>query len=186
MSYRNGTYTAFYVDEPFVDGRNSVTKFDFCYFNLLKAWKSEDDSFPFIDSHQKTYQVRDGSDFVTTLVPRIRERLRNSKNIILFLSSHTKPSRALLEEIQYGSIELRLPIIIVYPEFRTNSEIHGNDGLSDKANISIDKIPCLRKAMNFVPTAHILMNKNDISACIDFSKLSVLTAEDTLIYTYQD
>lgn len=186
MSYRNGTYTAFYVDEPFIDGSSSVTEFDFCYFNLLKAWKSKDESFPFIDSHQKTYQVRDGSDFETTLVPRIRERLRNSKNIILFLSSHTKPSRALLEEIQYGSIELRLPIIIVYPEFETNAEIHTNGQLNSKTNMLIDKIPCLRKAMNIVPTAHILMNKNNISACINFSKLSVLTAEDTFIYTYKD
>ena len=104
MAYRNGNYSAFYVKEPFSEsnlGANATR--DFVSYNLLRAWKGDDSSFPFIDSHEKNYNVRDGSDWELTLKPRIRERIRNSKNEILFLSWITKNSRALREEIDYGN-----------------------------------------------------------------------------------
>ena len=103
MSYRNGNYAAFYVTEPFGESNLGAhaTK-DFVYYNLLRTWKGQDRTFPFIDSHNKNYNVRDGSDWERTLKPRIRERLRNSKNIVLFLSTITKNSRALREEVDYG------------------------------------------------------------------------------------
>ena len=90
MAYRNGNYSAFYVKEPFNESNlgANATK-DFVYYNLLRAWKGGDAAFPFIDSHDKNYNVRDGSDWEKTLKPRIHERLSNSKNIILFLSSIT-------------------------------------------------------------------------------------------------
>ncbi|EWC39946.1 TIR domain-containing protein, partial [Stutzerimonas stutzeri] len=100
MAYRNGNYTAFYVAEPFHPsslGANATK--DFQYYNTLRMWKGADATFPFVDSHDKTYSVRDGSDWEYTLKPRLRERLRNSKNIILILSSITTNSRALREEI---------------------------------------------------------------------------------------
>ena len=100
MAYRNGNYTAFYVAEPFNPsslGANATK--DFQYYNVLRMWKGADATFPFVDSHDKTYSVRDGSDWEYTLKPRLRERLRNSKNIILILSSITTNSRALREEI---------------------------------------------------------------------------------------
>jgi len=81
MAYRNGNYSAFYVKEPFKEtnlGANLAK--DFCYYNLLKAWKGKDSNFPFNNSHSKTYDVRDGSDWETTLKPRLRARLKNSKN----------------------------------------------------------------------------------------------------------
>ena len=56
MAYRNGNYSAFYVEEPFNEnnlGANSTK--DFVYYNLLRAWKGADSSFPFIDSHDKNY-----------------------------------------------------------------------------------------------------------------------------------
>ena len=91
MAYRNGNYSAFYVKEPFNENNLGAhsTK-DFVSYNLLRAWKGADSSFPFIDSHNKNYNVRDGSDWEKTLKPRIRERISNSKNLILFLSSITK------------------------------------------------------------------------------------------------
>lgn len=185
MAYRNGTYTAFYVDEPYIDGKSAVTAYDFCYYNLLKAWKSKDPYFNFIDSHEKTYQVRDQSDFVSTLVPRIRERLRNSKNIILFLSSHTKQSRALKEEIEYGALVLGLPIIVVYPELGSNIQINVNGNLTQYVNNLIDNnLPILRKAMENVPTAHILLNKDDINSCIVFDPLTIGGKINKSIYTY--
>ena len=104
MTYRNCNYTAFYVDEPFSTSQLGAhaTK-DFCYYNMLRAWRGSDILFPFNDAHARTYSVRDGSNWETTLKPRLRERLRYSKNIILFLSSNTKYSRALREEISYGA-----------------------------------------------------------------------------------
>lgn len=187
MSYKNGNYTAFYVDEPFVDGRSVVTAPDFCYYNLLKAWNAGDSNFHFVDSHEKTYQVRDGSDFIITLVPRIRERLGNSKNIILFLSSHTKQSRALKEEIEYGALELGLPIIVVYPELSKNSEIHKNYVPTERVcNLIEAHLPILKKAMGIVPTAHVLLNKSNINASINYDKLTVNGKEDTCFYGYKD
>ena len=109
MAYRNGNYSAFYVDEPFEESNLGAhsTK-DFVYYNLLRAWKGDDASFPFIDSHNKNYNVRDGSDWENTLKPRIRDRLNDSKNIILFLSSVTKSSRAIREEIDFGKRGIHL------------------------------------------------------------------------------
>lgn len=49
MANRTGNYCAFYVAEPFNQnnlGANAAK--DFCYYNLLKAWKAADLSFPFV------------------------------------------------------------------------------------------------------------------------------------------
>ena len=75
MAYKNGNYSAFYVNDPFDENSLGAhaTK-DFVYYNLLRAWKAADASFPFIDSHNKTYSVRDGSDWEGTLKPRIHNR----------------------------------------------------------------------------------------------------------------
>ena len=73
MAYRNGNYTAFYVAEPFHPsslGANATK--DFQYYNTLRMWKGADATFPFVDSHDKTYSVRDGSDWEYTLKPRLR------------------------------------------------------------------------------------------------------------------
>ena len=63
MAYRNGNYSAFYVDEPFSESnlRANAAR-DFRYYNLLRAWNANDPTFPFVDSHDKTYTVRDSSD----------------------------------------------------------------------------------------------------------------------------
>ena len=124
MAYRNGNYSAFYVAEPFNESNlgANATK-DFVYYNMLRAWKGADSSFPFVDSHDKTYNVRDGSDWEKTLKPRLHRRLDKSKNVILFLSSTTKNSRALREEIDYTINQKGLPIIVVYPDFKNKSDI---------------------------------------------------------------
>ena len=72
MDYRNGNYCAFYVDTPFAPsnlGANATR--DFVHYRLLCAWKAADPTFPFIDSHNKTYNVRDDSDWESTLKPRL-------------------------------------------------------------------------------------------------------------------
>ena len=112
------------MSEPFSENNlgAAATK-DFVYYNLLRAWKASDSTFPFNDSHNKNYNVRDGSDWEKTLKPRLHDRLSNSKNIILFLSSVTKNSRALREEINYGIGTKGLPVIVVYPEYSEKSDI---------------------------------------------------------------
>lgn len=155
-------YSAFYVSEPFSEsslGANATK--DFCYYNMLKAWKGLDNSFPFNNAHDTTYNVRDGSDWELTLKPRLRERLRNSKNIILFLSTNTANSKALKEEIEYGINELKLPIIVVYPEFSTKEELLTSDrkNLNSKVTNLWDKLPVFRDNKNKIPVLHLPMNK---------------------------
>ena len=161
MGYRNANYVAFYVDEQFSSGNlGSYGAYDFCYYRILTAWKAEDSSFPFMDAHEKTYGVRDDSDWERTLKPRLHERLRASKNIILILSTHTRASRALSEELRYGIGELGLPVIVVYPE----------GGLSERPReelISIWKrIPHFAEYMDMVPSLHIPMEKNWLAVAL--------------------
>ena len=80
-------YSAFYVSEPFSESSlGAHASKDFCYYNMLRAWKGLDSSFPFNNAHDTTYNVRDNSDWETTLKPRLHQRLRNSQNLIYFLS----------------------------------------------------------------------------------------------------
>lgn len=132
MATRIYNYSAFYVAEPFSQyNLGAYAAHVFCYYNMLKAWKAQDSSFPFLDAHGTTYNVRDNSSWEYTLKPRLHERLGNSENVILFLSEETKSSRALREEIEYGMCELALPVIVVYPDYSSNSWVSdGNHGPS--------------------------------------------------------
>lgn len=149
MAYRNGNYAAFYVAEPFNSSALGAhaTK-DFCYYNMLRAWKGKEASFPFIDSHDKTYNVRDGSDWEKTLKPRLQERLRCSKNIILFLSSNTVSSRALREEIDYGINDKGLPVIVVYPEYDSKESLLFNGSLRQSVKNLWGNLPIFRDSIS--------------------------------------
>jgi hypothetical protein len=177
MAYRNGNYSAFYVDTPFNQnnlGANSTH--DFVYYNLLKAWKAKDSTFLFNDSHNKNYNVRDGSDWETTLKPRLRERLRNSKNIILFISSITKNSNALKEEVDYGINNQGLPVVVIYPDFKEKSDIVTTSGTFKKQIIDLwDKLPMFRDSMNEVPTIHIPLKQELIISALNDSDFMINT-----------
>ncbi len=186
MTYRNGNYAAFYVREPFnasALGANATK--DFCYYNMLKAWKGQDASFPFIDSHDKTYSVRDSSDWEMTLKPRLRERIRNSKNIILFLSTNTVSSRALREEIDYGINYQELPVIVIYPEFDSKGSLISDGSLKQSVKNLWDKLPIFRDSMDKVPTLHVPIKKEVIEAALKNSDfmLSTKTSPDYYWYT---
>lgn len=160
MPYRNANYCAFYVDEPFNQnnlGANYMP--DFRTYNLLRAWKASDSSFPFIDAHDKNYNVRDNSDWEGTLKPRLRERLRNSKNIILILSTITRNSRALREELDYGINNLGLPVIVIYPDYRM-SDIWDESGPKENIKQLWERLPVFRDNINKVPTLHIALDKD--------------------------
>lgn len=186
MAYRNGNYSAFYVASPFKEtnlGANCAH--DFCYYRTLRMWKGKDSTFPFNDSHDKNYNVRDGSDWEKTLKPRLHERLRNSKNIILFLSSITKNSQALREEIDYGINNCGLPIIVVYPDFCNKSDIKYRGDFRKQITNLWDKLPTFRENMNKVPTLHIAMNKNDITLALNNTDFMVNTKTKAGQYFYR-
>jgi len=169
MTNRTGNYCAFYVYEPFKEtnlGAN-IAK-DFVYYNTLRMWKGKDPSFPFVDSHMKNYNVRDGSNWESTLKPRLRARLRASANIILFLSSFTRNSRALREEIDYGINILGLPVIVVYPDYKEKNDIINYKSKIFKQQIIDlwDNLPIFRKSMSKVPTLHIPMDKLLIASAL--------------------
>lgn len=165
MTYRTANYAAFYVAEPFTESNLGAHRCpDFVYYNLLRAWKSNDDNFPFIDAHQKTYNVRDNSCW-QTLKSRLHQRLNLSKNIILFLSKNTKNSRALHEEISYG-IELDLPIIIIYPDLQEVIDIKNNNQFTFQVRDLWNRLPILRDHMNKILTLHIPLKKEIISKAL--------------------
>jgi hypothetical protein len=186
VSYKNGNYCAFYVAEPFNDSKLGphATK-DFIYYNLLRSWKGKDSSFPFHDSHSKNYNVRDDSDWESTLKPRIRERLRNSKNIVLFLSERTVNSKALKEEIDYGINTLRLPIIVIYPDSNSKESLLLNDNLKQEIKNLWNKLPALLDSINKVPTLHVPMNKGLITTSLEASNFMVNTKTSPGVYIYR-
>lgn len=187
MAYRNGNYCAFYVDEPFsASSLGAHATRDFCYYNTLKMWKGQDASFPFNNSHDKTYSVRDGSDWESTLKPRLQERLRSSKNIVLFLSQVTRSSRALREEINYGVNSQGLPVIVIYPEYSTRSSLlnSNNSALSDEVKRLWNNLPILRESAGLVPILHIPMEKSTITSALQNTDFSVHTKNKTGNFFY--
>jgi hypothetical protein len=186
MAYRNGNYTAFYVAEPFdPSGLGANATKDFVYYNLLRAWKGADASFPFNDSHDKTYNVRDGSDWETTLKPRLRERLRNSKNIVLILSSITANSQALREEIDYGINDQGLPVIVIYPDYKTKESLLSNGSLKQEIKNLWNNLPMFRDSMKNVPTLHVPLDKELIKKSLEDSEFMVNSKKAPGIYIYK-
>lgn len=182
MTNRTGNYCAFYVSTPFSESNlGANTSKDFVYYNMLRAWKGKDSSFPFVDSHDKNYNVRDSSDWETTLKPRLRDRLNKSKNIILFLSSATVNSQALKEEIDFGINTNGLPVIVVYPEYSSKSDIINCDTKTFKQQIKNlwDKLPIFRDSMSKVPTIHIPLDKTLIEQTLKDQDFVVATKKGT-------
>jgi len=185
-SYRNGNYTAFYVDEPFNESNlGAAATHDFTYYNMLKMWKGEDNNFPFNDSHNKTYNVRDGSDWEATLKPRLHQRIDQSKNIILFLSTITKNSKALREEVDYGINTKGLPVIVIYPDYRNKNDIVNINGSFKKQITDLwDKLPKFRDSMGSVATIHVPLDKGLIKSALNNQKFMVNTMANAERYYY--
>jgi len=114
MAYRSGTYIAF-------DGlgQTNPTLSDFRYYATMQAWASHKNiDFKYVDSHDKTCAVRDTS-LRTTLESRIRERLANSKNVVVILSSDTRKSGSMLTyEIEQAVDRYELPLIVTYVDYK--------------------------------------------------------------------
>lgn len=184
--YRDGNYCAFYVQEPFnTTNLGAYSCHDFDAYQILRAWKGEDADFPFCDSHDKTYNVRDDSDWECTLKPRLHERLRKSKNIILILSSNTKNSRALREELDYGINTLNLPVIVMYRDFKDNEDIRENGQLTNKVKELWNCIPVFRDSKKKVYVLHIPFRKDFINKALNCSDCSVQTMKKTGDFFYK-
>ena len=184
-NYRNGNYCAFYVSEFQMKWNLGVnTAHDYCYYHTLSLWKDQEPTFPFVDSHNKTYNVRDGSDWETTLKPRLHQRLRNSKNIILFLSLDTCNSQALREEIDYGINTLGLPVIVIYPEYKEKSDIADANGIKQSIKTLWNKLPIFRDNMGKVPTLHIPMKKSVIRNALNNKDFVVQSKTESGAYFY--
>lgn len=185
MAYRNGNYAAFYVVEPFnASALGAHATKDFCYYNMLRAWKGRDSSFPFNDSHDKTYNVRDSSNWELTLKPRLRERLRSSKNILLFLSSNTVSSRALREEIDYGINDQGLPVIVIYPEYDSKASLLTNGNIKTNVKNLWDKLPIFRESMSKVPTLHVPLKQSLIMSALNNTNFMLATKANPGIFRY--
>lgn len=113
MAYRNGTYIAFHAN-----GTNVPYDSDIKYYNLIKAWCGKgDDCFNIVNSHDKTAAVRDTSS-KETLKRSLRERLNNSKNMLLIIGETTKFDTDWVPfEIEYAIDVCRIPLIIAYVDY---------------------------------------------------------------------
>ncbi|WP_139727232.1 TIR domain-containing protein [Aeromonas sobria] len=115
MANRTGTYIAF-------DGLGTTnpTESDFKYYATMQAWSAgKNIDFKFVNSHDKTYAVKDSS-LRSTLEARIRERLAASKNCIIILSDDTRKSGSMLSyEIEKSVDTYKIPLICVYPGYET-------------------------------------------------------------------
>lgn len=185
MLNKIANYTAFYVSEPFSQSNlGAYATPDFIYYQQLCSWKGQDSSFPFTDAHKSTYNVRDNSSWETLKI-RLHERLRGSKNIILFLSNNTKNSRALREEIEYGINCLGLPIIVVYPDYTEMSSIASNTGIKSNIMRLWSNLPVFRNNMHKVPTLHIPYKKELIrKALLDTDFMAPFMINSAKSYYY--
>ena len=179
---RTGNYCAFYVKEPFKESNlGANTAHDFCYYNTLRMWKGKDTAFPFVDSHNKNYNVRDDSSW-DTLRDRLRGRLRASKNIVLILSSITYESKALKEELEYGMSTQRLPVIVIYPDYAEKADIADSNGIKQIIKDLWDRVPTFKKYMNDVSTIHVPMKQSLITAALKDEDVMVNTMKKGTYY----
>jgi hypothetical protein len=114
MAYRNGTYIAFHAN-----GSIEPTESDIKYYNLLKAWHANEQvEFSLVDSHEKTGAIRDSSKRAT-VEHSLKERLRNSRNMILIVGKTTCEDTDWVPlEIRYAVDDCQIPIIAAYPGYK--------------------------------------------------------------------
>ena len=100
MAYKNKTYVCFDADT------------DMRYYNLMRAWKeNEDIAFNFHNAHDLN-NLRDGSS-EETIKGKLRERLQNTKMFVVLIGESTKNLYKFVRwEIEYA-IENDIPIVAV-------------------------------------------------------------------------
>lgn len=115
MAFRNKTYVAFDALEQ-IDIKSS----DYRFFAAMQPWvNGRTVEFHYTNSHEKVLASRDAR-VKSNLEIAIRERLGQSKNFVLILSSKTRKDGSLLSyEIEQAVDVYQLPIIVTYAEYST-------------------------------------------------------------------
>ena len=103
---------------------------------------------------------------------------------ILFLSSITKNSNALREEIDYGINKKGLPVIVIYPDFKEKSDIYCSSGFKNQISSLWKNLPIFRDNMDKVATLHIPYDKNLIIDALNNSKFTVQNMATPKRYYY--
>lgn len=183
---RTGTYVAF-------DGlgQTDPSKSDFKYYSMLQAWSANKNiAFHLIDSHTKTYAVRDSST-KATLYARIRQRLSASKNMVVVLSNDTRKTGSVLSyEIEQAIDVYKIPLIIAYPDYAaiwgvnsgSNLEKRWPDVLKSRIDlkdtkaihIPFKKEPLLDAIPRFTVNGESLSNGRDVYSRDSYVKWGLL------------
>lgn len=101
------------------------------------------------------------------------------------MSSNTKESRALKEEIEYGVSVLGLPLIIVYPEL-SNWEIGSGYDVGERAMKYWEKLPCLKKIIRSVPSVHVPLEKDRIQKALEDTDFMIQHKHSNFCWRYSD
>lgn len=174
MAYRNGTYIAFHAE-----GKTDPTASDIKYYRTLKMWHENDAvDFRFVNSHDKVAAMADSSS-KAKIMGSLRQRLDNSKNMILILGSTTKNDTDFVPyEIEYAIDTCQIPIIVAYTKY--SSILHPNSHR--------DAWPlALRQRIDngSASAIHIAFNRNLIDTAIDRYNLNN-KPKGSLIYFTKD
>ena len=115
MAYRNGTYIAFHAE-----GKTDPTASDIKYYRMLKAWHENDGTdFRFVNSHEKVDAVKDSASR-KKIMDSLRNRLDNSKNMVLIIGPTTKNDTDFVPfEIAYAIDTCKIPIIAAYTGYES-------------------------------------------------------------------
>lgn len=126
MAYRNKTYVCF-------DGDNDIK-----YYNLMNAWKANDNiEFDFYDAHD-LHQCRDTSQ-EETIKRSLRERMKNTKLFLVLVGEKTKNLYKFVRWEIDLALEMDLPIVVV--------------NLNNKRSIDNDLCPPILKDKLAIHTA---------------------------------
>ena len=104
---------------------------------------------------------------------------------MLFLSSNTKSSRALREEIDYGINDQGLPVIAIYPEYDSKASLLNNGSLKPAVKNLWDNLPIFRDSMKNVPSLHVPWKKSLIEKSLRDEDFMVGTTTTPSIFVYK-
>ena len=100
------------------------------------------------------------------------------------MSSNTKNSRALREELDYGINVKGLPVIVIYPDYNEKTDIATSDGIRKQIKDLWDKLPVFRDNMNKVATLHVPYKKSLITSALQDPDFKVQTMTKTTAFYF--
>lgn len=88
------------------------------------------------------------------------------------------------EEIDYGINAQGLPVIVVYPEYASESDLltADNQALKQAVKNLWDKLPIFRDSMSSVPTLHVPNKKSVIEKALNNAKFMVGTKGASVVF----